>query len=108
MVKVIDHNSGRKEQHSEWSFYGWGAFWGWVLGNLFSKVYLLWAVWFRAEGHLNAGIDINNWVTFRPMWQLAFDYPIRFQIACKGCFMLASVLFVRFLLKIEKERREPS
>src|SRR5690554_2987716 len=26
-----------------YQLYGWGAFWGWVLGMIFAKVYQLWA-----------------------------------------------------------------
>lgn len=107
MVKVVEKYKESNSQPSNGALYGWGAFWSWVIGTLFSKVYILWAVWFQGEGHINAGID--GWVTeLPPLWYVAFTHPRRFQIVCTGIFVLIGLLFVRFLIKNQSTKRNLS
>ena len=80
------------------AFYCWGAFWGWVIGMIFSKVYLLWAAWFNGEGMLNAGI--NGWDSVTPpLWFIAYSHPQKFHMVATVFFILTGIVFVRFLLK---------
>ncbi|MFC4323287.1 hypothetical protein [Litchfieldia salsa] len=83
----------------------WGAFFGFVLGLLVSKVYLSWAILYRTEGTVYSGE--NGWrdgILSTPLWVRATDHPLGFTIGVITIFILIGILFIRYLSNNTKDK----
>ncbi len=97
-VIILNDQPTKKDNNFIPILYYWGAFFGWVIGMIFTKVYQLWAVWFYGEGSRIAGVD-GWWTNSPPLWATAYNHPHTFNVVLTTFFIIMGLLFVKFLLE---------